>query len=459
MRHVDSDYDYYSLKEDYSLTIKDNRAYLVSPIVELPLHMSVAGSLSLFNGKRTQKEIEEMVSKIFKYNKSEAQVYFASLKQRFGVFMDKRPNNGELELEPLSFFRTAQNYDIPEHYPAPVVMNINLTFNCNRRCKYCYMNANYSNDIESDAVKPERMLEIINEAADIGVSKIVFIGGEPFLNQHLLSYLQLCSNRGINSQVTTKSYLSEKTLDELAKLNNFSLYLSIDSNMEYINTFLTGDAYFHYQIMDTLKGALERNIHITVAPVLCSVNLPFFKEFILYLEELGVKDVYVSRFFRSKGRYIEDFEITDEQWKMIKKELIDYKHMIRFSGESTNPIIDAFSNKKGVNIKKRCAQGRTDMTVLPNGAVTYCGFIVNTQEYLSYGNINDNSIMEIWNSNGLLKVLYPSRDKYIGEKCYDCENFDSCRKKMECVNSSLIYKNRLFSPISDCCSGYAKIRE
>ena len=233
----------------------------------------------------------------------------------------------------------------------------------------------------------------------------------------------------------------------------------MDSNIEHINTFLTGDADFHYQIMDTLKGALERNIHITVAPVLCSVNLPFFKEFISYLDTIGVKDVYISRFFRSKGRYIEDFEVTDEQWNVIKEELIDYNHIIRFADDSTNPIIDAFSNKKGVNIKKRCAQGRTDMTVLPNGAVTYCGFIVNTQEYLSYGNINYNSIMEIWNSNDLLKVLYPSRDKYIGEKCYDCAIFDRCRKKMECVNSSLIYKNKLFSPISDSCSKYIKIRE
>ncbi len=456
IKHVEYEYDYYCLKEDYKLIIKDNKAFIKSPKVELPLHMSVAGILSLFNGKRTQKEIEKMISLIFKYNEKEANVYFISMKQRFGVFMEQNINQKSQEADTLQFFKNASQYDLPEHYPAPIVMNINLTFCCNRKCKYCYMNAKFSNSIESDCITKERMIEVINEAATIGISKIIFIGGEPFLNENILDYLRLCSERGINAQVTTKSYLSDDLLDELAKLNNLNLYLSIDSNSKEVNTFLTGDEKFHDQIMHTLIGALDRNIQITVAPVLCSVNLPYFKDFMHYLKDLGVKDVYVSRFFKSKGRYRENFEITDEQWSKIKVELSCLKDMIRYSGDSTNLVIDTFSEN---GFKKKCAQGRTDMTVLPNGEVTYCGFIVNSENYLSYGNLKYASILDIWNSNDLLKVLHPSRDKYKDEQCFDCKNFDTCRKKMECVNLSLVYKNKLFSPVDKSCNNYMKIGE
>lgn len=459
VKHVECKYDYYCLRENYKLVIKDNKAFINSPKVELPLHMSVAGILSLFNGKRTQKEIEKMISLIFKYSEKEAAIYFASMKQRFGVFMEQNSNEKTQVIDTLQFFKNKSHYDLPEHYPAPIVMNINLTLCCNRKCKYCYMNAKFSNCIESDCISKERMIEVINEAANIGVSKIIFIGGEPFLNENILDYLKLCSERGINAQVTTKSYLGDDLLDELAKLNNLNIYLSIDSNSKEVNTFLTGDENFHDQIMYSLSGALDRNIQITVAPVLCSVNLPYFKDFMYYLKDLGVKDVFVSRFFKSKGRYIENFEITDEQWSNVKAELSCLKDMIRYSGDSINPIIDTFSENGGVNFKKKCAQGRTDMTVLPNGEVTYCGFIVNSQNYLSYGNLKYESILDIWNSNDLLKVLYPSRDKYKDELCYDCKNFDTCRKKMECVNLSLVYKDKLFSPVSKSCNNYVRMRE
>lgn len=459
VKHVEHEYDYYGLKNNYKLVIKDNKAFIKSPKVELPLHMSVAGILSLFNGKRTQKEIEIMISQIFKYSEKEANVYFESMKQRFGVLMEEHLKEETPAIDTVQFFKKPSQYDLPEHYPAPIVMNINLTFCCNRKCKYCYMNAKYSNFIESDCISKERMIEVINEAADIGVSKIIFIGGEPFLNENILDYLKLCSERGINAQVTTKSYLSDDLLDELAKLNNFNIYFSIDSNSKEINTYLTGDENFHDQIMHSLIGALDRNIQITVAPVLCSANLPYFKEFMYYLKDLGVKDVFVSRFFKSKGRYIEDFEITDGQWSNVKTELSCLEDMIRYSGDSINPIIDTFSENAGVNIKRKCAQGRTDMTVLPNGEVTYCGFIVNSQNYLSYGNLKYASILDIWNSKDLLKVLYPSRDKYKDELCYDCNNFDTCRKKMECINLSLVYKNKLFSPVGKSCNNYMKIRE
>lgn len=452
-------YDYLALNEKVKLLKEDDRAVIcTNNNVMLPINLTTGGILSLFNGKRTLSDITEMVQQIFNITDKEAQVYTKSIVQRFNVFFTKdiKHSNENCNIDSRLFFKTKTNYDLPEHYPAPVVMNFNLTFNCNRKCKYCYMDATHSNEIEQDRISTERLIKVINEAADLGVTKMVFIGGEPFLHPDIIQILKACSDRRINAQITTKYYISDEMLDELAGLNNLELVLSYDINKEEICNELIGSENFYNEMESTLRGAVKRNINVIVAPVLCSKNVAGFVEYIKYLIELGVKDIYVCRFFRSVGRYSEDLEVTNDQWNKIKTEVKDFTSIVRFKDESVNPIIDTFKGKNFGLKKKRCAQGRTDMTILPDGRVSYCGFLIKMDKYLCYGDLRKNSILEIWNSKELEKVINPSREQYKGELCYDCANFKECNEKMKCVNCSMIYKNKLFAPVKNGCGRYKK---
>jgi len=458
--HKEEKLDYLVLNERVKLIKEEDRAYIkTSNNVDLPIHLSTAGVLSLFNGKRSVSDITDMIKEIFNITHEESKVYMQSIIQRFNVFFTEevKPNNENCNIDSRLFFTKKTKYKSPEKYPAPVVMNFNLTFNCNRKCQYCYMNAKYCNEIEEDRISTERLLEVIDEAAELGVSKMVFIGGEPFLHPDIMKLLKACSNKRINAQITTKYYLSDEILDEIAELNNIELVLSYDINKEDLCKKIVGSNTFYYEMESTLRGALRRNIKVCVAPVLSSINLGGFVEYTNYLIKLGVKDIYISRFFKSVGRYSKDLEITNEQWSEIKKEINEFTSIVRFNDENVNPVMDTFKGERYEVREKRCSQGRTDMTILPDGRVSYCGFLIRMEKYLCYGDLRKNSILEIWNSKELERVVNPSRESFKGELCYDCVNFNDCHEKMKCVNASMVYKNKLFALLENECSKYKKI--
>lgn len=62
-----------------------------------------------------------------------------------------------------------------------------VTEDCNRKCKYCYKDAKFVADgFARDIAFPfERVTQVIDEAAMIGVNRLIFTGGEPLLRQDL----------------------------------------------------------------------------------------------------------------------------------------------------------------------------------------------------------------------------------------------------------------------------------
>jgi radical SAM protein with 4Fe4S-binding SPASM domain len=56
------------------------------------------------------------------------------------------------------------------------------------------------------------------------------------------------------------------------------------------------------------------------------------------------------------------------------------------------------------------------------------------------GDLNNQSIMEVWTGERMLNFIYPARDKFVGTICYDCEDFEVCHwEKGYC------YRNAYFS--------------
>lgn len=420
--------------------------------VSLPMYYQTALILSLFNGARSVDTIKQMVRQIFHIDDAKAEIYVDSIIYRFNPFLVNL-NESEIANECLMdskvFAVKTKGYALPTQYPVPVVMNFNLTFNCNRRCVYCYLNANHSEKIEEGVVSQNRFLEIINEAADLGVCKMVFIGGEPFLRENLIELLELCSERRIHTQVTTKSCINEELMRRLGNLDFFDLYLSYDSDDPKICNKLVGNPNIQDEMEKTLRLALEYGVNVTLAPVLCSINAEGFIGFMEKVVNLGVKSVFVTRYFDSIGRHSRQFHVTDEMWNKVKNECRKIDRGIKFNDESINPIRETWE-KEGVYLDghnpTKCAQGRTDMTILPDGKVSYCGFLVRMNEYLTYGDLCCESILSVWKSERLQKLINPQRQKYQGTPCYDCGLFENCPYRMRCINRSFVEKHTFFAP-------------
>jgi radical SAM protein with 4Fe4S-binding SPASM domain len=110
------------------------------------------------------------------------------------------------------------------HYRAPVMAWIELTKACNLRCPHCFAEAGRA---AKNELGGERLLELIDEWAEMGVFSVVLIGGEPSLSPAFHSVFQRAYDHGMVVSISSNGIsLNRRLLDKLPRddvMINFSL--------------------------------------------------------------------------------------------------------------------------------------------------------------------------------------------------------------------------------------------
>jgi len=71
---------------------------------------------------------------------------------------------------------------------------------CEQACCYCYMNAL---DVEHNTLSDELVVEILQDAAALGISAVEWLGGEPLLRRGVLSHLEHARELGLRNNIWT----------------------------------------------------------------------------------------------------------------------------------------------------------------------------------------------------------------------------------------------------------------
>ena len=109
--------------------------------------------------------------------------------------------------------------------------------------------------------------------------------------------------------------------------------------------------------------------------------------------------------------------------------------------------------KKAFSERARCTGNQSSFIILPNGDVTICEEVYFNKN-LVIGNILENSIMDVWNSDKAKNLFYISQSVFPKESpCSKCHEFEACRHNLGIcwfdVIASYGEENRLF-PAPDC---------
>jgi len=89
---------------------------------------------------------------------------------------------------------------------------------CNQNCRFC---GQYNNHFYGNTMKENRFYEIINEAADMGVKKIILTGdGEPFFNKNkALKMMELIKKHGMYGTMDTNGTLfTEEDIKKIVEI-------------------------------------------------------------------------------------------------------------------------------------------------------------------------------------------------------------------------------------------------
>lgn len=119
----------------------------------------------------------------------------------------------------------------PSHKPAissyvqtrrtdgPLVVELDPTTACNMSCPECIS----ADLLNQDSIGTQRLTELIDEFAEIGVKGVVFIGGgEPLAHKSMPQPIIQCRQRGMSVGITTNGTLIDRHLDAIAEHANWT---------------------------------------------------------------------------------------------------------------------------------------------------------------------------------------------------------------------------------------------
>lgn len=130
-------------------------------------------------------------------------------------------------------------------------MRVSVTDRCNLRCIYCMPEEGIKQVSHQDILTYDEIVQIVNAAAEVGITRIKLTGGEPLVRKNLAGLVEaLRAVPGIEEvTVTTNGVLLKEQIGKLAKAGISAVNISVDS--------LDPDMYASIARKDALAAVLE----------------------------------------------------------------------------------------------------------------------------------------------------------------------------------------------------------
>ena len=445
-----------ALKSNCSI-IKDGKSiFLVMNGYRRPLTTKEALFLTLLNGTRSLDEVYDIFLELKIGDEKRRNDTINIIKNNYRLYLTENSiEQTTKKYSPNEFVMAGNNKLSLNRYPVPTALMFIVTINCDKACRYCFVNA--PTGISNENLLPySRVKQLLDEAASMGVGDITYSGGEPFLRHDIFDIMEYAALLGLRNRVTTKHYLNEdqiKRLKQISLLSPLNLSISYDINHNEIASIMVDKKDHALNIDCVVRSLIKNEIDFCVQPVLTGLSFPFFKKFLNYLQDIGVKKAIISRYYKTSGRTDDRFDLKQDQWQEAVGWFNDY-HMIVEPFEDLckddyrNIKIDEWRDKQGK--KERlgkyygCVETRRTLIIAPDGKAILCNCLPNRTDFV-YGDLSKTSIADVWDSEERKAIVIPPRDKFRETNCFNCDSYEDCSLKMACYKNSLEVGNSIYT--------------
>jgi len=283
----------------------------------------------------------------------------------------------------------------------PLYVEITPIGSCNHRCTFCSVDyIGYKSIKQDEKVLAKR----IREMAHLGVKSIMFAGeGEPTLYKPLGDILDVCSEVGIDSSLTTNAVsMDGVSIDNYLK-NCKWIKVSINAGDRetYSKVHQTKAADFDRVVANlTLAAKIkkEKGYECTVGSqmLLLPENVDTALTLAKTMRDAGVDYLVIKPYTQSLYGTSRTYEgLTYENMMYLEKELQKLE-------TSTFSVIFRANTMKKLEEKeqpyKKCyATPYFWSYIMADGSVYGCSAYLGNEKF-AYGNINDNTFADIWES-------------------------------------------------------------
>lgn len=310
-------------------------------------------------------------------------------------------------LEKLKSYYIKARYSLSRMVNFPLVcpdfLQINLTTRCNLKCQIC-TTYKVPSLIDQELTSTE-IKQIVLQAAELGLKKIVFSGGEPFLRNDIFEIISfLRENTKMEVIITTNGTLVDSLLAEKiiqAKINH--LQVSLDGATDKTHDLVRGDGAFAktteaLRILNKIgKSSLALGLSFTVT----RLNYKEMPSFLELGRVLGVDNILFIPFIEDNtyrhekqtvnkaiftAKESEEFNETLNEIELFKKK---YDHPEISNFDNLFLYAKYFSGDLN-NLRWLCYAGFHWIQINPNGDMSMCEW--------KYGSIKGRRLKGIWYS-------------------------------------------------------------
>lgn len=316
-----------------------------------------------------------------------------------------------------------------------------VTKDCQLACKYCYLVGKNSKERMSWEVAKQAVDYVLNQESEFKEESVIwdFIGGEPFLEIELIdricdyiklelyrrnhhwfnSYRFSFSTNGIN-------YHEEKVQRYIEKNHNhLSVGITIDGTRQKhdLNRIYKNSEHGSYD--DVVKNIPlwqsqfpGSGTKVTIS----SADLPYIKESVLHLFELGIPEVNINCVFEDVWKEGDD-KILEQQLLELADEIID-------NNLYENNVCSFFQEHLGKPLDKKlqnqnwCGAGKmlaVDAAGLFYPCTRFAQYSLRNKKTWVIGNVRDGI-----DKNKLRGFLTLDRCTQSTQECIDCEVAEGC---------------------------------
>lgn len=278
----------------------------------------------------------------------------------------------------------------------PKRVTIELTNKCNVSCTFCHR---CEFDMKIGDMTFELYKKIIDEMANhLPIAMVPFFRGESLLHPQFIEFIQYAKEKNIGPiQYTSNGLALSKELSQKI----------IDAGIDFVSFSL-----------DTLDAELYKKSRL-------AGNLQTSMDNVKYFAKL-------CKEYKQKGLKVPEIQVSSvdiDLYKDGQREFVDfwkkYVDIVRIYEEHDNN--GRFRNKEVskkfeyIIDRRPCKKIYTDMVICWDGSISLCCYDWN--ETHNFGNLNEKSISEIWNSIEYQKLREMHENNTISEDfiCYECE--------------------------------------
>ena len=343
---------------------------------------------------------------------------------------------------------------------SPRHLDIEITSQCNLRCKYCYF---FDSDHAIQELSTEEWLTFFDELGSIQVMDVTLAGGEPFYRKDFKKLINgIVRNRMRFTILSNGGLITDELAGFIAETGRCdSVQISLDGGSAERHDVFRGKGSFDAAVHG-IRMLQKHNIDIDIRLTLHHKNVKHIPEAAHFiLDTLGLYwfSVNSAGYMGTCKSYSEDIQLTTEDRVIAMRTLLDLQKEYPDRITATaGPLAEAKYWRSMIEARaagKPATSGRLTacgcyfrkLAVQSDGSIVPCNLLPT----VVLGKVNKDSVQDIWQNSDLLNSLR-NRSKISlreFEMCQDCDYLDYCTGN--CPGLAVSISGEVNHPAPDAC--------